>query len=131
MEACTRCSRFRQVLQGFDRRMANVIADKVNVSPALGQATPPLRGGVKIGRKNQLEGRPLPAPEGLRCSAPAAKRVRPMNGESSFPLPLPLARLVDSLCDRFEEAWKTGRQPRLEEYLIGVPGPARPALARE
>jgi tRNA A-37 threonylcarbamoyl transferase component Bud32 len=41
------------------------------------------------------------------------------------------ARQIDQACDRFEAAWKAGRQPRPEEYL-GMPGePARSALLRQ
>jgi WD40 repeat protein len=47
------------------------------------------------------------------------------------PLPLPLARQVDEICDRFEDAWVEGRRPRIEEYLPDAPEPARPALLRE
>jgi WD40 repeat protein len=47
------------------------------------------------------------------------------------PLPLPLARQVDEVCDRFEDAWALGRRPRIEDYLGDVPEPARPALLRE
>src|SRR5947209_4324912 len=46
-------------------------------------------------------------------------------------LPLPLARQVDEVCDRFEDAWLEGRQPRIEEFLSEASEPARPALLRE
>lgn len=46
-------------------------------------------------------------------------------------LPEALARLIDSLCDRFEDVWKTGQPPRLEAYLAGVPDEAREPLVRE
>lgn len=29
-------------------------------------------------------------------------------------------RRLDALCDRFEADWAAGREPRIEEYLIGV-----------
>jgi formylglycine-generating enzyme required for sulfatase activity len=41
-----------------------------------------------------------------------------------------LSRLND-LCWRFEDAWKAGREPRIEEYLEGASGPERAALLRE
>src|SRR3954453_4841896 len=47
------------------------------------------------------------------------------------PLPLSLDRVVDQVCDRFEDDWKAGRQPRIEQYLGEVPPPARPALLCE
>src|SRR5690348_12819791 len=45
--------------------------------------------------------------------------------------PARLARRVDSLCDRFEAAWKKGRRPKLECYLAHVPPAAQPELLRE
>jgi serine/threonine protein kinase/tetratricopeptide (TPR) repeat protein len=38
----------------------------------------------------------------------------------------PLTQQVDQACDRFEDAWKTGRQPRIEDFLDAVPEPGRP-----
>src|SRR2546421_2694093 len=55
---------------------------------------------------------------------------------SDFPLvrhasaPARLAR-QDGVCDRFEAAWKAGRKPRLEAYLIEVPSPEQWELLRE
>jgi WD40 repeat protein/serine/threonine protein kinase len=46
-------------------------------------------------------------------------------------LPLPLARQLDQVCDRFEQAWVEGGIPRLEEYLEQLPTAGRPALLRE
>jgi WD40 repeat protein len=46
-------------------------------------------------------------------------------------LPLALARQLDRLCDRFEEAWVGGGRPRAEDYLADMPAVARPALLRE
>ena len=40
-------------------------------------------------------------------------------------------REVDGICDRFEEAWKTGLRPVLEDHLAEVPEPIRPVLLRE
>jgi WD40 repeat protein len=39
------------------------------------------------------------------------------------PLPASLALRVDQACDRFEQAWRAGRRPRLEDYLAGEGGP--------
>jgi hypothetical protein len=38
---------------------------------------------------------------------------------------------VDGVCARFEDAWRAGRRPRLEEFLAGVQGPERRELLRE
>ncbi len=38
---------------------------------------------------------------------------------------------IDAACDRFEDDWRAGRRPRIEDYLDAVPEPARPALLRE
>jgi len=35
---------------------------------------------------------------------------------------------IDDACDRFESAWRGGRQPELETYLAGFVGPARAQL---
>ena len=48
-----------------------------------------------------------------------------------YALPLALARQVDQVCDRFEEAWLSGRRPRIEEFLGEAPQAARPTLLRE
>jgi serine/threonine protein kinase len=42
-----------------------------------------------------------------------------------------LARQVDAVCDRFEEACRAGERPRAEDYAHEVPELARPALLRE
>src|SRR5262249_34669541 len=38
---------------------------------------------------------------------------------------------LDRICDRFEDAWKAGVRPRLEDYLADVPDAERVAAARE
>jgi WD40 repeat protein/predicted Ser/Thr protein kinase len=48
-----------------------------------------------------------------------------------FQLPLSLARQVDRVCDRFEEAWLAGDRPRIEAFLDEAPQAARPTLLRE
>jgi hypothetical protein len=44
-------------------------------------------------------------------------------------LPLDLARRLDPVCDRFEDAWLA--RPRIEDFLEDLPEPDRPALLRE
>src|ERR687886_813491 len=51
-----------------------------------------------------------------------------MNDES---VPLSLDKRVDEACDRFEEAWKEGQGPCIENYLAEAPEPARGVLLRE
>jgi WD40 repeat protein/serine/threonine protein kinase len=48
-------------------------------------------------------------------------------------LPLDLARRLDPVCDRFEDAWLAGGRPgpRLEDFLPDAAEPDRPALLRE
>ncbi len=46
-------------------------------------------------------------------------------------LPTPAARQIDRVCDRFEDTWLAGTQPRIEEYVAGIPEPDRAALWRE
>jgi WD40 repeat protein/serine/threonine protein kinase len=41
------------------------------------------------------------------------------------------AHRADEVCDRFEAEWRSGRTPRIEEYLGPVAPPERPALLRE
>jgi WD40 repeat protein/serine/threonine protein kinase len=38
---------------------------------------------------------------------------------------------IDSACDRFESAWKSGNLPRIEDYLNEIAAPERPVLACE
>jgi tetratricopeptide (TPR) repeat protein len=40
-------------------------------------------------------------------------------------------RRVDDLCTRFEDLWRAGQRPRLEEFLNGTQGPERQELLRE
>jgi hypothetical protein len=40
-------------------------------------------------------------------------------------------RRVDQACDRFEEAWKAGERPRIEDFLAAAPEAERAALFRE
>jgi serine/threonine-protein kinase len=44
---------------------------------------------------------------------------------------LSLACRIDSACDRFETAWKSGNLPRIEDYLNEIAAPERPVLACE
>jgi WD40 repeat protein/tRNA A-37 threonylcarbamoyl transferase component Bud32 len=41
------------------------------------------------------------------------------------------SQTIDRLCDRFEAAWKTGRQPRIERYLTHAAPELRAELLRE
>src|SRR5438552_15739656 len=50
-------------------------------------------------------------------------------GNSKFP-PGQAGRL-DPVCDRFEEAWRAGGSPRLEDFLLEAAEADRPALLRE
>jgi serine/threonine-protein kinase len=43
-------------------------------------------------------------------------------------LPLDVEEQVDKICDRFEEAWKQGQRPRIEDYLGDLVEPGRTAL---
>jgi tetratricopeptide (TPR) repeat protein len=45
--------------------------------------------------------------------------------------PASLAELWDHLCDRFEDEWKSGNRPLIEEFLGAMPESGRPALFRE
>jgi serine/threonine protein kinase len=51
--------------------------------------------------------------------------------DDSESLPLSAERRVDELCRRFEDAWKTGGRPRLEDFAAGSAGAERLALVRE
>jgi serine/threonine protein kinase len=46
-------------------------------------------------------------------------------------VPLSLEQRVDEACDRFEEAWRAGQGPRIENHLAGVAEPAHGVLLRE
>src|SRR5262245_39458414 len=46
-------------------------------------------------------------------------------------LPVSVARRLDQVCNRFEDAWRAGRRPSLPEFLAQIDEPARPALLRE
>src|SRR5437870_1894065 len=50
---------------------------------------------------------------------------------ASMPPPVDLRRAIDRACNRFEAAWKAAARPRIEDYLVEVPDPARPDLLRE
>src|SRR4051812_34320560 len=41
------------------------------------------------------------------------------------------ASRVDLACDRFEEDWRAGRRPRIEDVLAESPEPGRPGLLCE
>ena len=46
-------------------------------------------------------------------------------------LDIDLARRIDEICLRFEAAWREGRQPRIDDYLVDVLDQGRPALRAE
>jgi len=46
-------------------------------------------------------------------------------------LPLTARARIDRVCLAFEDAWKAGERPRIEQYLEGTPKPERCALLRE
>jgi len=46
-------------------------------------------------------------------------------------LPLAAEERIDEICLRFEDAWRTGDQPRVETYLEGIPEPQRSLLFQE
>jgi formylglycine-generating enzyme required for sulfatase activity len=46
-------------------------------------------------------------------------------------LPVTVLRHVDAVCRRFEDAWRQGRSPSLEEHLAGAADGERAALLRE
>src|SRR4051812_25949978 len=43
----------------------------------------------------------------------------------------PVAERVDPICDRFEDALKAGRQPKIDEYVVQALENDRPWLAEE
>ena len=51
--------------------------------------------------------------------------------DSPAGVPLSLALHVEAVCTRFEEAWKDGQQPRIEDYLSDLPEPGQSALVYE
>jgi tetratricopeptide (TPR) repeat protein len=55
----------------------------------------------------------------------------PDDPSGTVDLPATLAERWDLLCDRFEDGWKEGRRPRIEDFLGDMPEPGRPALLRE
>jgi tetratricopeptide (TPR) repeat protein len=52
-------------------------------------------------------------------------------GSGNESLSLSLARRVDAVCGRFEQAWANGQRPRIEDYLAEAAEPDRAALLRE
>jgi WD40 repeat protein/tRNA A-37 threonylcarbamoyl transferase component Bud32 len=50
---------------------------------------------------------------------------------SGAALPPELARRVDAVCNRFEAAWRAGKMPRLDDFLVGWDEPDRSVLHRE
>src|SRR5438094_862948 len=46
-------------------------------------------------------------------------------------LPVSVARHLDQVCNRFEDAWRACQRPSLPEFLAQTDEPERPALLRE
>jgi tRNA A-37 threonylcarbamoyl transferase component Bud32 len=42
-----------------------------------------------------------------------------------------VARHIDQVCNQFEQAWRAGQRPRIEDYAAGAEGPGQAALVRE
>src|SRR5262249_31999283 len=61
----------------------------------------------------------------------AGEKMRRESKNPGDPLPLTVAMQIDGICKRFENAWKSGPTPRLEDFLDDVHGPERAALLRE
>jgi tetratricopeptide (TPR) repeat protein len=57
--------------------------------------------------------------------------MSPASSPSDELLSTPALRRVDDICARFEEVWKKGERPRLEEFLGDSQGPERTELLRE
>ena len=57
-----------------------------------------------------------------------------MNGMADEPtdaMPVSQLQEIDAICARFEAAWKSGTQPKVEDYLGTTPEPQRAQLQRE
>jgi serine/threonine protein kinase len=54
-----------------------------------------------------------------------------MTHAADTPLPLPLCRQIDSVCDAFEQAWIRGERPIIEKQLGAVGEEGRPMLLNE
>src|SRR6516225_8362712 len=50
---------------------------------------------------------------------------------NATPLPYPLLRAMDAVCDAFDSAWYSGQRPEIERFLPQVPEAARPLLLEE
>ena len=48
-----------------------------------------------------------------------------------FALPLELLERLERVCMRFENDWRAGREPRIQDYLEGFDGTERRLLFRE
>ena len=48
--------------------------------------------------------------------------------EDPKPTPLAAANEIDRICDRFEDAWRLGKKPRIEDFLAQCDEPHRAAL---
>lgn len=55
----------------------------------------------------------------------------PARADGQDDLPVSQEREIDRLCTQFEQAWRDGHQPRIEDYLDNVGSPVRDALLKE
>lgn len=53
------------------------------------------------------------------------------SGQPNRAIELEAMRAIDAACDRFEQAWQSGKTPRLEDFLHEVPASARAELLGE
>jgi serine/threonine protein kinase len=54
-----------------------------------------------------------------------------MSTQTPLPLPFDLLRTIDTACDAFDEAWRSGQRPEIDHFLPRVEEQARPLLLAE
>jgi hypothetical protein len=74
---------------------------------------------------------PLSLRQSLRGDSIFGRLGSPEPRPAARPSPVAVARRVDSLCERFEEARRLGRGPRIEEHLPPRDDPAFAPAVRE
>jgi hypothetical protein len=57
--------------------------------------------------------------------------MNPIDPKGNLPTRYSILERIDQICDAFEEAWKQGQRPRIEEYLGTTQEPERSQLLRE
>src|SRR5262249_5928360 len=65
------------------------------------------------------------APPEDRCLMPARRSCRHTS------LPMTVVQRLEALCDRFEDAWRTGQRPVLDDYLRQLPDVDQAILLEE